>query len=81
MLITKLMIKNIIRESIIKYLNESIVKVSKIIFVAFGSESFDINKVKPVDFDGSLTMLRNKPTGGVWASPLISKKGWADWCC
>lgn len=61
-------------------LNNSRIKISDIIFVAFGTDKFDPNKVTPVNLDSRLVHARNKPSGGVWASPLTSKKGWADYC-
>lgn len=79
-MMTEETIKKIIRECIKKHLNESKTNISNIIFVAFGNDKFDINKVKPVDTNGIYTIMRNKPSGGVWASPLTSKNGWADWC-
>ena len=73
-------VKQIIKETIKEIINKSKINVSKIIFVAFGSEKFDLNKVRPVNLSSKRTLMRNKPEGGVWASPLTSKNGWADWC-
>lgn len=73
-------IDEIIRETVLNYINESKIDVSKIVFVAFGSSSYDLNKVTPVKLSSFLSTLRNKPEGGVWASPLTSKNGWADYC-
>lgn len=80
MLIAENKINKIISETIHRYINESKINLSKMIFVAFGTDKFDMSKVRPVDTDGIYTLLRNKPSGGVWASPIVSKNGWADWC-
>lgn len=80
MLIHENKIDKIIKESIRKYLNESKINFSKMIFVAFGSNKFDLDKVTPVDFANRQSKIINKVIGGVWASPLHSKYGWAEWC-
>ena len=51
-----------------------------IIFISFGTSKYEKDKFKNVDVKNSFTLLRNKPTGGLWASPLKSKYGWADFC-
>lgn len=45
-------IRKIISETIRNYINESKINPTKIVFVAFGNDKFDINKVKPVDTNG-----------------------------
>lgn len=81
MVIKEEVLKEIVKKTIEKYLAESKKDdISNIVFVAFGNDKFDINKARPVDFNSSFASLNNKPTGGVWGSPLTSKNGWADWC-
>lgn len=81
MIIKEEVLKEIVKKTIEKYLAESKKDdISNIVFVAFGNDKFDINKTRPLDLNSSSVSLINKPIGGVWGSPLVSKKGWADWC-
>lgn len=64
MLIHENKIDKIIKESIRKYLNESKINFSKMIFVAFGSNKFDLDKVTPVDFANHHSKIINKVMGG-----------------
>jgi len=41
-----------------------------------GSKPFDIKKFMPVENQE----YRNKPTGGLWASPVGASFGWKEWC-
>ena len=45
-------------------------------FIHYGSDSFDINRVKPVQNQP----LSNKPIGGFWATPVGAELGWKEWC-
>lgn len=49
-------------------------------FISYGASKYDPAKFKPVDPLNSWGIVVNKPTGGLWASPVDSKWGWADWC-
>lgn len=45
-------------------------------FIHYGSDNFDINRFEPVKNQP----LRNKPNGGLWASPVGAELGWKEWC-
>ena len=45
-------------------------------FIHYGSDSFDINRVKLVQNQP----LSNKPIGGFWATPVGAELGWKEWC-
>ena len=36
----------------------------------------DISKIRPINNQD----YRNKPSGGLWSSPINSNFGWKDWC-
>jgi len=45
-------------------------------YIHYGHKAFSLN-----DFiDVSNEEYRNKPKGGLWASPIDSKYGWKQWC-
>lgn len=47
------------------------------VFIHYGHDKFEIEKFIPVC---NIT-FRNKPLGGLWASPTIDKDvSWEDWC-
>lgn len=49
-------------------------------FISYGTDSYSPIKFKNVDLEHWATACNNKPYGGLWASPVDSKWGWADWC-
>ena len=74
-----LKLKDLIKEA----LNEMISNKKSfkdMIFISFGTSNYDKNKFKQVDANHELTKLRNKPFGGLWASPIKTKYGWSDFC-
>lgn len=50
-------------------------KPDKTKYIHYGSSNYDKNKFEPVR---NIT-FRNKPKGGLWASPLNTKNGWEQW--
>lgn len=72
-------LSKILRESIRKVLLESIFN-HNMVFISYGTDKFDPNKLKPINYKTLRTTFFNKPIGGLWASPLDSDNGWADWC-
>lgn len=46
------------------------------VYIHYGHKAFSINEFMPV----SNWRLRNKPMGGLWASPLDAERGWKNWC-
>ena len=59
--------------------------LSDTVFVSYGTDKFDKDSVKPVELGNNplryrIAINRNKPYGGLWASPLTSTKGWGEWC-
>lgn len=44
-------------------------------FIHYGATEFDAGKVLPIQNSG-----RNKPFGGMWASPVDAEFGWKDFC-
>jgi hypothetical protein len=81
--------KIIINECQLNYIIETFIKNNKLIndtiFVSYGTTEFNIDKVKPLTTDTSsrgyqIGAVRNKPFGGLWASPLTSNKSWGNWC-
>ena len=49
------------------------------IFIHYGSEHFDRTRFCEVKNGDGLLWLQ-KPTGGLWGSPVDSVYGWARWC-
>jgi hypothetical protein len=49
-------------------------KLKKMVLVHYGHRRFNLEK-----FD-KIGNSWNKPTGGLWISPIDSKWGWRDWC-
>lgn len=49
-------------------------------YIAYGASEYDPAKFRPVDPDNRWGIVNNKPAGGLWASPVDSGYGWADWC-
>lgn len=51
------------------------------IFIAYGTKSFDKSRIRQVRLDRCNVKVTcwNKPDGGIWASPLKTKNGWADY--
>lgn len=45
-------------------------------YIHFGSNKFDIEKFKLIKNEP----YRNKPSGGLWASPIGAAMGWKEWC-
>ena len=45
-------------------------------YIAYGLGDFDIDKFNEVEN----VEYRNKPKGGLWASPISAERGWKDWC-
>ncbi len=41
----------------------------------YGSSTYDIQLMHPI----CNSEFRNKPTGGLWTSPINSEFGWSDW--
>lgn len=75
-------IDNIITESINRILkeNKNKIDVTDLTFISYGTDKFDINKVKPINIGSEWSRVANKPEGGLWGSPVGSKFGWADFC-
>ena len=46
------------------------------LYIHYGSDHFDPDEFSPI----KNIYLRNKPSGGLWASPYSSKRSWYDWC-
>jgi len=42
----------------------------------FGAARYNPKKFKPI----SDVSFGNKPTGGLWTSPVDSEYGWREWC-
>lgn len=80
--------KIIINENQFNYLIESFININKlhnIIFISYGTDKFDINKMREINNDINsremiISLSRNKPLGGLWASPLCSDTSWGEWC-
>ena len=49
--------------------------MSRMKFIHYGNTVFDSDKFKPIK---NVNFV--KPSGGFWASPLNSKRGWNTWC-
>ncbi|MDD2973462.1 MAG: hypothetical protein PHE02_15190 [Lachnospiraceae bacterium] len=45
-------------------------------YIHYGSREFDKSKFQSV----SNAYFRNKPNGGLWASPINAEYGWKKWC-
>lgn len=45
-------------------------------YVFYGDDPLDKNKMQPI----TNRPLASKPDGGLWASPVDTQYGWADWC-
>ena len=46
------------------------------IYVHYGANAYDDTKFHPI----KNILYRNKPYGGLWASPVTAKNGWKQWC-
>lgn len=75
-------LNKIIKESINKIICES--KLNKITFISYGTNDYDENNIKPININDKntviMSMIRNKPIGGLWASPINSKNSWGKFC-
>lgn len=54
--------------------------VKDLIFISYGTDKFDPRKTRHIKLRSVWSRIHNKPEGGVWASPVCSKFGWADFC-
>lgn len=45
-------------------------------YISYGLGKFDVDKFDEIQN----VEYRNKPKGGLWASPVSAKRGWKDWC-
>lgn len=78
----------IISEQQFRLLTEALARknvLSDTVFVSYGTDKLDLNNVKPVETGNNplhyrIAVSRNKPYGGLWASPLTSTRGWGEWC-
>lgn len=50
--------------------------IKRMKLITYGCGNFDISKFKPIQNPEIL----NKPSGGLWSSPIDSEWGWKDWC-
>lgn len=50
--------------------------MNKAVYIHYGHKEFDPKLFVPV----SNIPYRNKPIGGLWASPVDAEFGWKDWC-
>jgi hypothetical protein len=80
MLINGSKLNKVISESIRSVLKESTSSCNDMVFISYGTDSFDPSKFKPINLESEWGMIHNQPHGGLWASPVTSKYGWADWC-
>ena len=46
------------------------------IYVHYGSERFDLSRFEKIVNRGTW----NKPSGGLWASPVNAELSWQEWC-
>lgn len=56
-----------------------------ITFISYGTTEYDSTQIKPINIDKNskelqIGLSRNKPLGGLWASPLNSDNSWGEWC-
>lgn len=49
-------------------------------WVFYNDKEYDPSKVTGIQYDDPLHVMRNKPFGGLWASPVDSKLSWKKWC-
>ena len=78
--LTESKLHRMIENSVRQILKESKISLKNTIFVAYGTDTFDVNKFKPYDNKRTVDFGMNKPIGGLWASPLNSECGWGEWC-
>jgi hypothetical protein len=71
-------LSKILRENLDIILKENTVRDK--VFISYGTDKFDLSKIKPVKVDSVWGQIHNKPEGGLWASPVGSNFGWADFC-
>lgn len=74
---------NRINKIITECINEAVAKkefLKNTVFVAYGTDKYDINKFTNVDVNNIFSLTRNKPSGGLWASPIDSEFGWGQFC-
>ena len=45
-------------------------------YIHYGSEHFDLEMFEPIKNQ----RYRNKPYGGMWASPTDAEDNWYNWC-
>lgn len=75
-----------INESQLHLLFENKVNLKKLYnttFISYGTNEFDSNKMRDVNVNGNeyiMSLIRNKPFGGLWASPLESDNSWGSFC-
>lgn len=48
-------------------------------YIHYGSSAFDTLKWEPIK-NAPLERSFTKPAGGLWASPVGARFGWANWC-
>lgn len=82
--IDKVKLRRIVSESVKKVISNKSLWKDKV-FISYGTDKLDLNSVKPIETGKSplkyrIAVGRNKPYGGLWASPLTSTKGWGEWC-
>jgi hypothetical protein len=46
------------------------------VYIHYGSREFDRGKFKSIEN----IKYNNKPSGGLWASPIEGNNNWKDWC-
>jgi len=46
------------------------------VYIHYGHKEFNINLFEPI----KNLFYRNKPLGGLWASPIKSENNWKSWC-
>lgn len=82
----KINISEVQLECLLNRLNESQVRISLdsrlhgMIFVSYGTDKYESSKIRDFKPTSRLSIVRNKPDGGLWASPLVSERSWGDWC-
>ena len=77
-----------ITENQLNCLVESVINTNKLhdtIFISYGTNKFDVNQMRNINKDINsremmVSLSRNKPLGGLWASPLCSDRSWGEWC-